>query len=325
MKKHSLVPLAQSNALTEGRYEFSRLEMNALYCIIRQVRKEYVETPSEHKNYSNMRIVMPESVLMEIADETHKKDAKAALISLRHRDVTLEDEYGNWMNTGFITMAKYESAARVFTVEVSSEIMPHFVELASRFTEYSLTVAIALKSKWAQRFYELCCQYRNHLENGIPRFHKSVEQLRHMFVLEEKYPKLPDLKKFVIDKAQKELKEAFNAGKCDVWFDYNQNGRGETASFDFLIHTKEETKAQKQAASEKLKAALAIYKFLLSILKRDAGFCAKCHKHLEMHPEKIMPLYDKLSRCKKNYSGADLAKIVRFVLAEDFQMSKKTL
>lgn len=325
MNDKLIEPIAQSNALTEGRYDFSRLEMNALYCIIRQVRREYVETPREQKVYTNMRIEIPETTLAEIADAAHRAEAKEALISLRHRDVTLEDEHGNWMNTGFITMAKYEAERKVFTVEVSSEIMPHFVELASRFTVYSLTVAISLKSKWAQRFYELCCQYRNHLENGIPRFHKSVSQLRMMFKLEDKYRKLPDLKKFIIDKAAKDLKSSFDAGKCDVWFEYNQNGRGESATFDFLIHTKEETQAQKVAASEKEKKALGVYKFLLSALKRDSKFCEKCYKHLIMHPEKIQPLYDKLLRCQKTYQGADLAKIIRFILDEDFQMSKKTL
>lgn len=298
---------------------------NALYCIIRQVRSEYIEEPREQQTYSNMRLDIQENILAEIADESHRADAKAALINLRHRDVTIEDTEGNWMNTGFITMAKFDAKTKKFTVEVSSEIMPYLVDLASQYTAYSLTVAISLKSKWAQRFYELCCQYRNHLEKGIPTFHKSITQMRTMFVLENKYPKLPDFKNRVIDKACKDLKEAYDNDQCDLWFEYGQIGKGDKADFKFIIHTREQTQAQEQDLKEKQDRSLYIYKFLLSIFKRDSKFCEKCYRHLCMNPDKVNPLFDKIVRCQKKYKEADLAKIVRFILDEDFQMSKNTL
>ena len=326
MDTKQLTPIAQANAITESRYDFNRLEKNALYCIIRQVRRDYIETPNEHTSYSNMRVTMNETILSEIADDTHRRDAKAALINLRHRDITIEDEEGNWLNTGFITMAKYEAKKKQFTVEVSSEIMPYLVDLARKYTVYSLTVAISLKSKWAQRFYELCCQYRNHLENGIPTFHKSIEQLRKMFMLEDKYPKLPDFKSRVIDKAQKEIKESYDNGGCDLWFEYGQTGKAENATFKFIIHTKEATQAQQKQFKELREMAYENYRTLLSILHKDAKFCEKCWHHQDMHPEKIEPLYGKLERILKNYpKGADRAKVVRYMLAEDFDMSKKTL
>jgi plasmid replication initiation protein len=325
MKNNQIVPIVQANALTESRYDFNRLEKNALYCIIRQVRSEYIEEPREQQTYSNMRLDIQENILAEIADESHRADAKAALINLRHRDVTIEDTEGNWMNTGFITMAKFDAKTKKFTVEVSSEIMPYLVDLASQYTAYSLTVAISLKSKWAQRFYELCCQYRNHLEKGIPTFHKSITQMRTMFVLENKYPKLPDFKNRVIDKACKDLKEAYDNDQCDLWFEYGQIGKGDKADFKFIIHTREQTQAQEQDLKEKQDRSLYIYKFLLSIFKRDSKFCEKCYRHLCMNPDKVNPLFDKIVRCQKKYKEADLAKIVRFILDEDFQMSKNTL
>lgn len=325
MKSDKLSTIVQANAITESRYDFNRLEKNALYCIIRQVRREYIEEPREQQSYSNMQLDIPENILTEIADESHRADAKAALINLRHRDITIEDKEGNWMNTGFITMAKFNAKAKKFTIEVSSEIMPYLVDLASQYTAYSLTVAISLKSKWAQRFYELCCQYKNHLENGIPTFHKSIKQLRKMFVLEDKYTKLPDLKNRVIDRACNDIKEAFDKDQCDLWFEYGQTGKGDNAEFKFVIHTKEQTLAQEQKLKETYDRSLYIYKFLLTIFKRDNKFCEKCYKHLCLNPDKVNPLYDKIVRCQTNYKKADLAKIVRFILNEDFQMSKKTL
>jgi hypothetical protein len=146
-----------------------------------------------------------------------------------------------------------------------------------------------------------------------------------MFVLENKYQKLPDLKKFVIDKACKDLKEAYDNDQCDLWFEYGQIGKGDKADFKFIIHTREHTQAQEQDLKEKQDRSLYIYKFLLSIFKRDSKFCEKCYRHLCMNPDKVNPLFDKIVRCQKKYKETDLAKIVRFILDEDFQMSKNTL
>ncbi|KAA6307231.1 hypothetical protein EZS27_041100, partial [termite gut metagenome] len=43
---------------------------------------------------------------------------------------------------------------------------------------------------------------------------------RKMMMLEDKYKNANDLKKAVLDVAQKELKEAFDKGQCDLWFAY---------------------------------------------------------------------------------------------------------
>lgn len=320
------LPIAQANALTESRYNFNRIEKNALYNIIRHIRNEYVEQSSEQTIYHDMKLEISEEILSEIADKAHRSHAKAALINLRHRDVTIEDEKGNWMNTGFITMSKYDIEKKKFTVGVSAEIIPYLVGLANQYTVYSLTVAISLKSKWAQRFYELCCQYKNHLENGTPTFHKSIGQLRHMFMLEDKYPKLPDFKKYVINKAYLELKESYDKGKCDVWFEYGQTRKGEKAEFKFIIHTKEIVEAQQKKFKELHEMSYEINKILHSILPKDAKFCDKCWNHLNLHPDKIEPLYGKLERIMKNYDkSGDRARVVRHMLDEDFNMTKKSI
>lgn len=326
MENNQIIPIAQANALTESRYDFNRIEKNALYCIIKEVRRVYVEQPTEQKTYANMRICISESVLSEIADDKHRAQAKASLVNLRKRDITIEKENGSWFNCGFINWVEFNASKKVYEVEVSSMIMPYLVDLARRYTVYSLTVAISLKSKWAQRFYEMCCQYRNHLENGTPTFHKDIRQLRKMFVLEDSYPLLADFKRRVIDKAQSELKEAYENEQCDLWFEYYQAGRGENAEFTFVIHTKEQTQAQQKQFKELREMSYYIYKTLLSIFPKDVKFCEKCWRHMDIHPEKIEPLYCKLERIMKNYQkGADRAKVTRYMLEEDFDMGKKSL
>ena len=89
------------------------------------------------------------------------------------------------------------------------------------------------------------------------KFGKTIDQLRTMFMLEDKYPLLPLFKKRVIEVAQKELKEAYEENQCDLWFDYVQDGRGEKAHFEFFVHTRENQRKQKEAADEVLKNTVA--------------------------------------------------------------------
>ncbi len=326
MKNNLPENVTQSNVLTESRYDFNRLEKNALYCIIREVRRVYVEQPTEQTDYKNLDVYIEESMMKEIGGERHKEEAKAALINLRKRDITMEGEDDSWFNCGFINWAQYIPSAKAYKVEVSSMILPHLVNLAQKYTVYSLTVAISLKSKWAQRFYELCCQYKNNLKNGVPTFFKTIKQLRYMFMLEDSYPLLADFKRRVIDKAKKELKDSYDNNQCDLWFDYDQTGRGENAKFTFVIHTREATKAQEMEFKEKHDLAHTIYKTLATIFPNDSKFCEKCWHHLNFHAEKIEPLYDKLQRIIKNYpKGSDRAKVTRWMLSEDFDMSNNTL
>ena len=310
-QKNELV--SQSNILTESRYDFDPIEKRCIYAIIQKVRKDYIE--GKNSLFNNIHVKLPTASLLLIVDAKHTKQAKEALKRLRKRDIEIEDAQGNWLICGFINWAQYDAPKKYWQVEVSSQIMPHLVELASKFTTYSLTVAISLKSKYSQRFYELCCQYRN-----IEKFGKTIDQLRQMFMLEEKYPLLADFKRKVINVAQKELKAAYEENQCDVWFDYVQDGRGEKAHFEFFVHTRENQQKQKEAADEVLKEYRGILTFLRAAIKKDPKYIERVAKQLEFEIEKVTPIYNKLLGLQKDFSGASLAKMARWILKTDYNI-----
>ncbi|EPW32988.1 hypothetical protein SAG0068_10375, partial [Streptococcus agalactiae CCUG 44050] len=169
--------------------------------------------------------------------------------------------------------------------------------------------------KWAQRFYELCCQYRK-----IGKFGKTIDQLRQMFMLEEKYPLLTDLKKYVINKAQKELKEAYDNNQCDVWFDYKQTGKGADAHFDFFIKSKESEVKQKELWEDLHKQVRAIVLILRSVFKKDPKYIERVVHDFELEPNKITKVFGKVMEAQKDFKGAELAKILRWTLKTDFGM-----
>ena len=316
MEEKKDVQLSQSNALTSSRYDFSKIEKNVIYHIIRKVRHDYVEGTMQRDLWNNMYVYINSADLAQITDEQHTKEARAALRSLRHKDIEMEDEEGNWLNVGFINYAKYNAKTKVYEVEVSKEIMPHLVELATCFTEYSLTVAIGLKSKYSQRFYELCCQYR-----ARRTFFLEQSKLRKMLKLkDEEYKLNADFKRKIIDVAMKELKTSYDAEQCDLWFEMNQEGRGKDVHYNFKIHTKQDEAQEQELFGEVRKLAIYVYKRCKEIFKRDPKYCERVMQHLDFNPDKIQPVFDKLTKMEKDYKGADLAKLLRWVLREDFDI-----
>lgn len=321
-EKKKDVTLVQDNVLTESRYNFNRIEKNCLYKIIEQVRNEYVEgSAKENGGFRNMYVHLASNVLEEIADKAHRKQAQEALVRLRKRDIEIWKEDGSWFDCGFINWCEYNAKTDTYLVEVSYRIMPYLVELAKQYTAYSLTIAIALKSIYSQRFYELCCQYRNRIEkDGIAGFHKTQQQLREMFCLEDKYPNSNDFNKRVIKKAKDELKASYDEKQCDLYFDVNIKGRGSEMCYDFKIHTREQSERQKQVFEDCRKKWIYIQQELLSIYKRDPKFVQRVMKQLDFNPNLIDPFLGKLMKVKQELKGADLAKLLRFILKEDFNL-----
>ena len=306
------IMLRQGNPMTEGRYDFSKIEKNAYYCVVRQVRKDYIEDGK--KEFDNMVVEIPESCLEEIADKTHKEDAREAIKNLHKKTIELEDEDGNWFFCGFINWAKYVAKKKVYILEVSSQLMPYLVELSSCYTEYSLTVAISLKSKWSQRMYELCSQHKREKTRS---FFKTIEQLRTMFMLEKEYPRIPDFQKNTISKAENELKKLFDAGQCDLWFETLKEGRGKNTKFTFKIHTRDDNKQTETDGLALANKIAAMVKVMQATFPKDKKYVERFSSWLNFNLDKVDDVFNLLTKLHKKYKKPAIAPVVRAVLEQE--------
>ena len=322
MESKNDVILRQANAITESRYDFNPIEKRVLYKIIERVRRDYVEGSVQGNLFHDIEVKMNLNQLSEV-DEKNPKRVREALISLRKRAIEIVNEAGDWMNTGFILLSKIKKDGTV-SVQVSGEIMPYLVELAKNFTAYSLTVAISLKSKYSQRMYELCCQYRK-----VGFFTKNIEQLRKMFCLENSYPQVQDFKRYVLKTAEVELKKAYEQvsirdGKecrqCDLWFEYTQKGRGDKASFTFRIHTPDSDKKRKEIYEDLSQQAAYIFSIICRTMKTDTKYAMRVKEALQADPNIIRPIFDKITKLQKDFTGQSFAKMVRWILKNDFDI-----
>ena len=310
--------LRQGNPITEGRMKFSPTEKNIYYLVAGRVRKEYVEREIFDGHFNNLKVFIPDNYLAIAADEDHTQRARNALRNLRHRDIEIEDkETGEWLNVGFINYAHYLPSKKGYEVEVSDQIMPYLVELSRNYTEYEIAVAISLQSKWSKELYELCSQYKTY-QGGF--FFKTVGQLREMWDLKKKYPEVSKLELKTIGVAYKELKEKYERGECDLWFEYKKEGRGEAATYKFYVHTHENEETQAAAFKDIHEKSIAIYKTLKKYFKRDPKYCDRTYKALELNPDIVTPAFEKIMKIIGTYKAEEVAPVLRYVLREDFKL-----
>lgn len=310
--------IAQDNRITTARYELSLVEKRIVYQMIKEIRTKFVLNDDGQRTlFDNMVLKIKPSVILKSGGK--KADVKKALKSLRLRSF----EYDNgvdegsfehvWFECGFINYGVWSED--LVEIEVSKKILPFFVELSREYTEYSLTIAMSLKSKWSQRFYELCSKWKQ-----AGGFRAKYAELREMLVLADKYSKPAAFKEYIIDKAYKELKSLYEEGVCDLYFEYTINKKGRSFdSFNFKIisSTSEEMKLSNDDIVYFIKTELKSI-FETETKPKNYEFVVKAINVLNMSPELLNHCYGKLQFVKNHLPKNEWAKYMRFVINDEY-------
>lgn len=306
--------IAQSNKLTESRYNFSVIEKRALYFIIREVRRQFIERPDGQRDLFENLIVQMNTEKLQASD-TALREIYIGMRSLRKKEIIIEDE-DKILNVGYINYFKHDKKDDHVEVEVSKEILPYLVELASNYTEYHLLIALTLKNRYSQRFYELCCQWKN---TGF--FVMTVEKLRTRFMLENKYPRYALLKSKVIDAAKKELDKLYDEGQCDVSFDYTIEKVGRRVDrFKFTIKNKENESSTQLGLDDYVYYIRTWLKAWLNAdnKPKNLKWVGLVLDTLNKNPDNLKICYEKLVWMQRNKDSKDWAPYARHIITEDF-------
>lgn len=313
--------LVQDNRITSARYELNLMEKRILYILIKDIRNRFVVTKQGNTTLFDDLIIQTTSkqLLKDLKEKTPKR-VKDAFKSLRLKSFEWQNEYPEdhelheWFEVGFINYGKWSRGGDI-EFQVSRVILPFFVELTQRFTEYSLVVAMSLKSKWSQRFYEICCQWKNAGGRTM-----DIKEIRHIFQLEDKYKEYAALKKRVIDVAKKELKELYQKGESDVYFEYSElkNGRSVEA-----IRLKVISKDKNTEAAEDIDLSYLVREQLYSIFEvekkpKNKEKIQKLMSHLILNTEQLYIVYGKIQFTKDKKPRAEWQKYLRAVFNAEY-------
>lgn len=316
MKTDKEITLAQANALTQARYDFTVVEKRTVYQIIKEVRHRFIERPDGQRDlFNDLVITMKTSDLQ--GNDTQLREVYKSLKSLRRKSIWIEDDE-RVLEVGYINYFEHRKREPLLEVQVSHKILPYLVELAEQFTTYSLTVAISLRTKYSQRFYEYCAQFR-----AVGFFYVPYKELREKLMLGDAYPRYSLVKRYVLEVARKELKELYDKGQCDLYFNYTEDRAGRTVlGLRFAVVNRKDEELKK-AVLKPEDCMFYIKNWLRSWLlvekrPKNRAWLEGVVNHLNRNPEQIQQLYRRLEKLQRTEKPASLAALSRHIIEEDF-------
>lgn len=309
----------QTNAITSARYNYSVTEKRLIYHALMEIEKIVKSGMKDDFFDRELDLLLSESLLSRFDSSDNRfRDYRKAVVSLRKKDFSIDLPNDGWIETGLITRGKYIKGKGV-EVSVSRDVLPYLHKLSQRFTILEATVLMTLQSKFSQRFYEFCCQWRT-----VGNFDFTPAELRDILCL-----KLPSsqLKRGVIEVAQTELMSLYEEGVSDIYFTYTEQrgGRGRGGGlkkWKFKIHTKKQNKEKEKAQHVEL---AFIFNFLSDLFDNNSATVDKAIESLGTH-ENIKEFYERVAKLQNSPRWSQIANkvgYVRSILQNEYGMDEK--
>ncbi len=193
----------QSYLLTSARYDFDVYEKRILFRLVELCQPEISDKKLNEKFsinpdlFGNQDIKVPISYLLKDEDDKNHTRIKNAILRLNEKHFEYEDDKV-WKPIRLIEMPKIDKYNEFIEFKIHAEIHQAILDFSKGFRRFELTTAMGFKSTYSMRFYELFS------EKKAPITY-SIEHLKIMFKIEEKYSRINDFIRFVIESAKKEL------------------------------------------------------------------------------------------------------------------------
>ncbi|WP_290063455.1 replication initiation protein [Paraclostridium bifermentans] len=213
--------LMKNNVLIKARYDINTYE-NKLFILLLYKLQRINET--------TCKCVLKVDEIKDILKARsvrNKKEIAKLLTDLRKRSIyfKINNEWGNY---GFINGFTYKPDINSFEIEASEKVYSLLREyLDNGYTPINMRIWLTLKSSYAQRFYDLLRLWSN--TKTVIEY--TLEELRELLILEDKYTEYRDFKRRVINPAIKELNET---NFFDIKINEKKIGR-KVNSIEFIV------------------------------------------------------------------------------------------
>ena len=265
----------QSYILTTAKYDYSVYEKRILYRIIEQLQsltegkplnKRYLLKEYQFSNKKLFEFTFPFSAFKKNEEDKNHYQIKKALLSLEKKGFEYEDDKV-WKTINIIyfpELVKYKEDV-VFTLR--EEVVEAFLDFSKGFKKYELKTAMEFESIFSMRFYEL-------LSSQKTPINYSIDFLKELFGISDKYKLTADFFRYVIEPAKKEL------DKCSPYtFHYEKikTGRKITGIRFIPIHQSqfEDESLKKQKVMKQMSNRWFIPKNIEDYLKYNYEFTDK--------------------------------------------------
>lgn len=206
--------VVQSYIATTAMYDFNVYEKRVMYNLVRLAQSQIegvVLTDNLHKICHDMKgyvhVTLPLSDFLADEEDKNHRRVKDALKSLHRKTFEyLDDDV--WECISIIALPKIALHSRQVSFIVDSRVWDVLLDFSRGFSRYDIEVAFRLESCYSMRFYELMACQKDPITY-------SIDALRRIFKLEDKYAFTKDFIKRVVESSKIELDQ-----KSPVSFTY---------------------------------------------------------------------------------------------------------
>lgn len=224
----------QSNQFTLALYHMTAMEKKILYILIATLKPKQA-------SFQIMKFQTSDLMRYLGQDGNNYHAIREAIRRLQRRLIYIKEEKST-LEIQFVGHARYYERQGYFECSFHPQLEPYLLLLKENFTAYPVEVIMKLNSFYSQRLYELVCSYKS-----LGMFSMTVDRLKEIFCITDRYTKYNDFKRNVIIPAYEELKE-----KADFYFEYDEEKEGkrvEKLQFTVIKHDQ----AAADPANEKVK------------------------------------------------------------------------
>lgn len=230
--------VTQGNKLIEASYQLSLAEKRVLMVLLSQINSHPDATPIDP--FTPMTITAGGiSDMLGISLDHSYKLLAAAVERLAERWVIIdnpdpEDANLTRTRTRWVTAIDYRPGIGELQTYFAPKIIPYISQLSREFTRYRLQHVVGMTSVYAIRLYELFIQWQGAGEREV-----KVDWLKEQFELSDKYPRMYDFKKYVLQPAVDQINEHSN-----LWVRWSQRKSGRVViALQFQFGVKESAAA----------------------------------------------------------------------------------
>mgnify|MGYP006432811611 CR=1 FL=1 len=231
--------VVKSNSLIQAGYRLTLAEQRVLLAAIAQIGRD--DTPTDKETYtvtsealSDLTSTSARRAYQELAEAAHR---------IYKREVRIEGGPNgeNEGPRGRVTMTRWAQEVQYIPDEGRIElrfahsILPYLSLLQREFTAYKLYHVAAMRSTHGVRLYELLAQWRQAGERDL-----KIDEIKKMFGVEGRYSRIPDLKRYVIEPAVRDVNEC-----SDLNVEWGQRKAGRrVVALQFRFAPKKEAKTK---------------------------------------------------------------------------------
>ncbi len=228
--------VTQSNVITSARYDFDSTQIDIISMIISQLERTKQGVPRVTYSIS----------LKDMAELTNKslnhQQLRGATENLGNRPFNIKHSSDRYQQIWMFQSVVYILGEARIEITLSEAIIPYLFDLKDNFTRFRLVSSLGLNSKYAKRFYQFACQWKN-----VGTIIKTIDEIKIMLDLKdptgkkkEEYTNITTFKTRVLETAKKEINQ-----NTDIHFDYKMIKIGRNyRKIKFIIGTRELSKIQ---------------------------------------------------------------------------------